>query len=342
MSIGIGVIGGGGIASHHIRGYQQTDATIVMVSDVRPDVAQRRAAELDCAWCADYRELLARPDIDAVSVCVPNWLHYEVAAAAVEARKAVLCEKPMTVALEQAEDLVRRVRADGTYFQVAYMKRYHPVMRRFKEWLPRIGQIETGLLRSFQPFPEALWTAQDVWLCSKEKAGGGPLVHGGSHMLDLLHWYLGDVTALVARVRMKPGTEVDWHTGAIFEMASGSTVLFENGWFQHSNAGPKRDGWDEMLQLRGTRGILTVYPTFWDRPNAVVPWLELYTEESRTTEAFAYGPSDYFVEEIKDFVRRVADRQPPPVTVEDGCWVDRVIHSIYLSSEQEQRIELTL
>ena len=108
MSIKVGVIGAGGIATHHIRGYQQAGTPVIMVADAQADVARRRGEELGCAWTADYRDLLARPDIDAVSICVPNWLHYEVADAAVDAGKAVLCEKPMTIQLAQAELLRRK------------------------------------------------------------------------------------------------------------------------------------------------------------------------------------------------------------------------------------------
>jgi predicted dehydrogenase len=339
MSLSVGIIGCGGIATHHIRGYREAGVSIAMVADAKPEVAQRRAAELGCAWTTDYRALLARPDIQAVSICVPNWLHYEVAMAAVEAGKAVLCEKPMTVSLEQAESLRQKVRERGTFFQVAYMKRYHPVVRRFREWLPRIGPVEIGLLRCYQPFPEALWGRQDFWFTEKARAGGGPLVHGGSHMLDLLHWCLGDVARVDARVRIKPGTDVDWHTGAVLEMANGSTILFECGWFEHTNWGPRRDGWDEMFQVRGPAGVLTLYPAFWDRPTTLVPWVELYTEEAHAVESFAVGPVDYFVAEIRDFVQRLQQGGEPAVSVEDGYWVDRLIHLIYQAADQRQKAD---
>lgn len=340
MSINVGIIGAGGIAAHHSRGYRKAGANIVMVADAQAEVAKGRAAELGCAWTEDYRALLARPDIAAVSICTPNWLHYEVADAAIDAGKVVLCEKPMTTELAQAERLVAKVRERGAFFQVGYMKRAHPVMRRFREWLPRIGEVETGLLRSFQPFPDWLWTDPNFWFTTRAKSGGGPLVHGGSHMLDLLRWCLGDVAAVDARVRMRPGTDVDWHTSAIFDMAGGATVLFENGWFEHTNAGPKHDGWDEMFQLRGAGGVITLYPTFWDRPAATVPWLELYLEAEKSTVTYAEGPADYFAEEICDFIARVGAGQGPSVTAEDGLRVDQIIDACYRASNEERRISL--
>ncbi|MCD6518809.1 MAG: Gfo/Idh/MocA family oxidoreductase [Anaerolineae bacterium] len=340
MTLGVGLIGVGGIASHHIRGYRQADARIVQVADANEDLARQRAEELACEWTSDYQELLRREDIQAVSICVPNWLHYQVARDAVEAGKAVLCEKPMTTRLEQAEELVRLVRERGVYFQVGYMKRYHLVAQKFREWISALEPVETGLLRCYQPFPEDLWAEPNFWFTKKELAGGGPLVHGGSHMFDLLHWCLGEVEAVDARVRMRPGTDVDWFVNGIIEMRSGATILLEVGWFEHTNWGRMADGWDEMFQLRSRRGVLTFYPTFWDRPMHLVPSTELYLQQEHMLQRFAVGPVDYFVEEIKDFVRRVSAGLPSPVTVEDGHFVDRLIDALYRSGEERARLLL--
>ena len=341
MSIKVGVIGAGGIATHHIRGYQQAGTPVIMVADAQADVARRRGEELGCAWTADYRELLARPDIDAVSICVPNWLHYEVADAAVDAGKAVLCEKPMTTQPAQAELLRAKVHERNVFFQVGYMKRYHPVMRRFREWLPHAS-------------------ARSKWGCcaviSRSLSGCGPIRTSGSRRVrnraaDRLcmaaatcsiscagawaTWRQSMRVCACGRVRMLTGIP-----SAIFDMAEGSTVLFENAWFEHSNAGPKHDGWDEMFQLRGKEGVITLYPTFWDRPTTLVPWLELYTEADHSRTIFSEGPADYFVEEIRDFTARVAAGQPPAVTVDDGYCVDRIIDACYRSSETGRRIDL--
>ena len=138
------------------------------MADASTEISQQRARELSCEWTTDYRQLLSRDDIQAVSICVPNWLHYEVARAAVEAGKAVLCEKPMTTQFEQASELVDLVHRTGAFLQVGYMKRQHPVMQQFREWIPLIGKVETGLLRSYQPFPEDLWTAPGFGFCEEE------------------------------------------------------------------------------------------------------------------------------------------------------------------------------
>ncbi len=340
MTVGVGIIGCGGIATHHLRGYQRSPARLVMVSDPDEEAARRRAEEAGCAWVTDYRDVLRCDEIDLVSVCVPNWLHYEVSVAAIEAGKAVLCEKPMTTRVSDSEALVKLVEDRGAFLQVGYMKRYHPAFQRFKELVREIGGVETGLLRSYQPFPERLWTDPRMWHTRKAQAGGGPLVHAGSHMIDILCWSCGEVAAVDARVRMRPGTDVDWYTNAILEMESGATILLEVGWFQHTHFGRHHDGWDELLQLRGPKGVLTIYSVFWDRADALVPVVEFYREEDETTQTLAFGPVDYFVEEVTDVVSRVEMGKAPAVTVRDGYRVDRIIDALYRSGERSAQLSL--
>ncbi len=338
--IGVGIIGCGGISTHHLRGYQRADARVVMVADQDEKAARRRAQEAGCAWTTDYRELLHCDEIALISVCVPNWLHYEVSAAAIEAGKAVLCEKPMATRLADSEALVRLVEQQGAFLQVGYMKRYHPAFQRFRELIPEIGGIETGLLRSYQPFSEQLWADPRMWHTRKALGGGGPLVHAGSHMLDILCWSCGEVTAVDARVRMHPGTDVDWFTNAILEMANGATILLEVGWFEHTNFGRYHDGWDELLQLRGRKGVLTIHSVFWDRAATLVPVVELYRETDHVTKELAFGPVDYFVEEMVDVVERVKSGREPAIPARDGYRVDRIIDALYRSGERRERVVL--
>jgi len=340
MAIGVGIIGCGTISIHHLRGYKASNARLVTVADQDEEAARRRAEEADCPWTTDYQELLSCREIEAVSICVPNWLHYDVATAAIEAGKAVLCEKPMTTRLADSELLVQLVQKRKAFFQVGYMKRYHPAFQGFRGLIEHIGGVETGMLRVYQPFPEELWTAPGYWVTQKAKAGGGPLVHGGSHMIDILCWCCGDVDAVDARVRIRPGTDVDWCTSGILEMEQGAAILLDVGWFEHTNFGRYHDGWDEWLQLRGREGVLTIYSTFWDRPAALVPVVELYIQSERTTRQLSFGPTDYFVVEIGDFVRRVEAGEQPAITVHDGYRVDRIIDALYRSGQRRERILL--
>ncbi|MFO7633347.1 MAG: Gfo/Idh/MocA family oxidoreductase, partial [Caldilinea sp.] len=108
----IGMIGYGGIGRVHGMAYRSlpfhyglpADAIrIGGVATTRTETAQAAAAELGCAsWTADYRELLARPEIEVVDICVPNHVHAEIVEAAAAAGKHIYCEKPLAMNVAEA------------------------------------------------------------------------------------------------------------------------------------------------------------------------------------------------------------------------------------------------
>ena len=122
-TFGIGIIGYGGIGRIHGLAYRSIPfqyglpsdfARIVGVSRRRPEAAEHAAREAGCAvWVTDYRDLLARDDIDIVDICVPNVQHAEVIAAAAAAGKHVYCEKPLAMNVAEAGQISRSAEQAG-------------------------------------------------------------------------------------------------------------------------------------------------------------------------------------------------------------------------------------
>jgi len=114
--IRVGVIGAGGIArSVHLPNYQKLPhCEIVAVADVVADSAQSAAEQFHVAhWYVDFRELLKRDDIDAVSICTPNFIHCEATIAALEAGKHVLCEKPLAMNATEGQLMIDAAQRTG-------------------------------------------------------------------------------------------------------------------------------------------------------------------------------------------------------------------------------------
>ncbi|MGQ9629544.1 MAG: Gfo/Idh/MocA family protein [bacterium] len=343
MSLRVGVIGCGNISRFHLQGYREAGADIVAVSDLNQDLAKRTAERYRCEYTADYRKLLERRDIQAVSVCLPNYMHFQAAVDALDAGKAVLCEKPMTTNVGDSERLVKKVKDNGGKLQIAYMKRFHPAFKRFKEWAESIGTIENGLVRVYHPFPEGNWARQEknpTWFTQKEKSGGGSLVHSGSHMIDIMRWVAGDPVRVYARIKMKPKFDVDYLTNALLEMRGGATLFLEVGWLPLTGVGFRDNGWDELIELRGREGKATIYSTWWDAPDHEIPVAELYTESDKRTQRYAPGRIDYFTEEIKAFVRAVEEGRPLSPDVVDGYKVEAITYALYESSEIGKPVDI--
>lgn len=138
----------------------------------------------------DWRSAVTRDDVDAVHVCVPNALHAEVAAAALEAGKHVLVEKPVTTTLADADALLAL--AGDRLLAVAFDLRRHPALLELRRRLPAIGPVThvTACLAHGGP---QLWAPDATWFRDPVLSGGGCLLDLGVHLLDALAWCVGPV-----------------------------------------------------------------------------------------------------------------------------------------------------
>lgn len=341
MSVRVGIIGCGGIAHFHIRGYKEVGAEIVCVADSDEERARAVASELGCSWTGDYTKLLDDPRVECVSVCTPNHLHYEHAKAAIAAGKHVLCEKTMTTKLDDARELVEAVEKSGLVFQVGYMKRFVPAVRKARELVPRLGKLMSASVRVYHPMSrEALQSAGgDFWLLNPEKGGGGVLVHSGSHMLDLMRLLIGNAVAVDARSHLFNGI-IDYFDTAYFQMEDGFTTFFEAGWLDLPNLGIRHNGWDERIEITGERGRLELYTMWWTRPEIEEPFVKFYSADDRTVYEHHPEIKDCFVEEVKAFVDAICKGTRPSPDVYDGYMVQALIDAVYSSSARNERVEV--
>ena len=137
--IKVGVIGVGYLGRHHARLYAELPgATLVGVADVDAGRLAEIAAATGAEGFADYRDLLSR--VDAVSVVVPTTLHHPVAKACLDAGVDVLLEKPMTVTIEEADELIALADAKGRLLQIGHLERFNGAVRALAPRLSEIGR----------------------------------------------------------------------------------------------------------------------------------------------------------------------------------------------------------
>ena len=205
----IGLIGYGGIGRVHGMAYRSlpfhyglpADAVrIGGVATTRPESARAAAAELGCGfWTADYHELLARPEIEAVDICVPNHLHAAIVVAAAAAGKHIYCEKPLAMNVAEGQQMVAAAARAGVKTQMTFNFRFYPAVLRARQlidagFLGRIFSFRGRYYRSsyIDPHKPISWRQQ------KAIAGGGALFDIGSHILDMLYFLLGEFAAVQA------------------------------------------------------------------------------------------------------------------------------------------------
>jgi len=327
----VALIGTGFISHFHARALQASNNELVMISDKDQKRAADFAEQYGCAKTSDNAELLAQK-VDLVVVCVANYQHFEVAGEVIAAGHAVLCEKPMTRWAEHSRKLVEMAEANGKPFFVDYMKRAHPTVQQYKEFVTRIGQPRSGLVRVFHPcMPSDRENIVKAYQQAPDQPMDGVFVNSGSHMLDLLLYMAGPVKrVMAARMQYLPDCpKADISAHALLEMESGATVIVECGWLPLSGVGRRENGWDEVLELRGDEGLAKLYTTWWARPESEVPIAELWHEPSKTREEANLGSVDYFARQYELIEKALAGESVPLATVEDACRVDELIENIF-------------
>ena len=169
----------------------------------------------------DYKEITNDPEIQAVHVCTPNALHYPVSKAAMEAGKAVLCEKPLALSVAEAQDLVNVAAAKGVANAVNHNLRYYPVVQQIRQM---VAKGDLGDIISVQGTYSQDWLLYDTdynWRIEK-KANGELRAVGdiGSHWMDMIQHVTGmPITALCAdlqtfhKTRKRPKVAIETFAG---------------------------------------------------------------------------------------------------------------------------------
>jgi len=225
--IGIGVIGAGGIAHSHLLAYRsranRDRARVVAIADIS-EVAARKQAEtygIDHVF-TDWREMLNVPQVQAVSICTPPFLHVEQSVGALEAGRHVLCEKPVSPTLAGIDAIAAAQRASGAVFEGVFQHRVGQGARQLKALIEtgRFGRLRFGLSETLWQRPQEYY---DVWWRGTwaQECGGVTMGHG-IHSIDMLLWLMGEPESVIAdAATVKLDIKV--------EDTSLATVRFRNG-----------------------------------------------------------------------------------------------------------------
>jgi predicted dehydrogenase len=344
-----GVIGAGFIGSIHLAALRAAGLRVAAIADPFP-AALEKAGSLapEARRYADYRDLLADPEITAVTICTINSLHLEILTAAIASGRHVFCEKTMTVNAGEARQALALSLASGQVVQVGYMKRFFPASRWMKEHLPEIGKPLCATVRSFQggfvEDGETIYHSPD-WQPgpngvsrTRAFASGGMLNMAGSHMLDMTAWLLGAPRSITCRTWAPANYDAELHAHGLFEMANDTLVHFEACLAPYHGTGIYGIGWDEFIQIDGTKGRIEIYYPFWNRPMEHPVRVRLYREDSRSWEEPSFEAVDVFVLELKAFAACCQTGQDAEPSIREAALIDFWIDACYESAREKATV----
>ncbi|WP_028318721.1 Gfo/Idh/MocA family protein [Desulfobulbus elongatus] len=307
----VGIIGTGKHGSRYARHIVQDieEAQLIAISR-RSEEGPRQAAEWSCRWYAEWRALVADPEVDCVIAALPPALNLQVASACAEAGKPLLLEKPMAVSVAEAvamHDLFARHKVGLTIGQTL---RYNRVIVLLRQQLPAIGRLH-GFTANQRLEPAPL-----DWLDEPSSAGAGVTFHVAVHVFDALQWLTGQaIVRVMARTRCVHSSLLEDHVVALVELENGAI-----GAVDCAKVGPARCG---RFEFAGSEGQLQA-----DQIHHVC---ESIRGQSRLPLAVG-EPVNTIVPLVRDWLAFLSGRRSNPIPGEEGVAAIRVCEACLRSA----------
>lgn len=243
----IAIAGVGGMGGVHARSLAALPETeLVWLADLDLPRAESLAAELGGRPTASMEEAFSDPDVDAVVIALPTFLHREAVELAAKHRKHVFCEKPIARTVEDGEAMVRACEEAGVVFMVGHVVRFYHEYAQIKRQLDAgaIGQVAT--VRSARISPPIMQLRP--WFADLEKSGG-LVVDLLIHELDTLRWYFGEVKRIFAHgLSYSPIQQKRDYVVA--------SVRFHDGVIAHTEASWAHATFRTSIEVAGQKGLI--------------------------------------------------------------------------------------
>ncbi len=340
----IGVLGAGPIAQfgHFEACAKAENAQLYAICDVAEDLATRMAVTHDAGQVfTDYDAMLADNAVDGVIVATSDPFHVPMSIKALEAGKAVFCEKPLGVSVDDVLDLEAAVASTGGYLQVGHMKRFDPGIEAAKAFVDeKMG--ETQALKAWYCDSTHRYTNTDavqplpVRSANARKPAGDPkadkqsyymLAHG-SHLIDTMRHLAGEITSVSARLSQKYDAYC-WFVD----------VEFENGTLGHMDLTVAvRMDWHEGFQMYGEHGAIlakTFNPWYY-RASEV----DIFDEATGSSTRVLGADGHFFRRQIEGFARAARGEETQAATIADGVQSVKVMAAIRRSVATGQPVDV--
>jgi predicted dehydrogenase len=336
--IGIGIIGAGRICSAHATAALALPETrLAAIADVDETRVAAATQTYGCKGYLGYEALLTDPDVDAVVIGLPHFLHREVTERSLQAGKHVLLEKPMAMTVEECDAMLAAAESAGKSLMVAHSQHYFPQNLAARE-LIRNGDVGTLVLAN-DAWYKGFWEGgkRPEWFLENSK-GGGMWAMNGSHMIDRLCFLLdSQVTAVKARVG-NPVFGLSTDMGiAYLDFACGISATIQHLGY--------RDGVNRFdAEISGTEAQLKVggdgnRAELWRSRSGT--WEEMpVTTPTFPTRPGVPEPSPIFGAQLRDFALGLLEQREPSITAAYGRHIVQVLTACEESSTTGREVVL--
>jgi predicted dehydrogenase len=345
-----GIIGCGGIANgKHLPSIKKTNLVdMVSFCDIIEEkaiTASKEYGTADSKVFTDYKELLKDESIDIVYVCTPNRSHSEIAVAALNAGKNVMCEKPMAINSSEAKKMVEAAEKSGKILTIGYQNRFRPEIQYLKAECENdvLGEIYFAKARALRRRAVPTW---GVFLKETEQ-GGGPLIDIGTHALDLTLWTMNNykpkyaVGTVYHKLNNQKNTANafgDWNCDeftvedsafGFVVMENGATVILESSWALNT-----LENLEAATFLSGTKGGADMLDGL--RINEVKNDRQIVTKPDFSSGGAAFFEGATSTPEVLEqltFINAVLGKSEIVVKPRQALVVTQILEAIYESAK---------
>ncbi|MCD6242822.1 Gfo/Idh/MocA family oxidoreductase [Candidatus Bathyarchaeota archaeon] len=321
--VNLGIVGLGFQGKIHLRNCLRIgNAKVLGVADIS-DKALNYARKFGVKNVyRNYEDLLKDKDLDAVILSLPNFLHMESVVRAAEEGKDIFLEKPLARNLEEGEKIVSAVEKAGVRLMMGFDLRFHPVLRELRNKIDEgyFGEVQVAEATNVSGGPFSLRSDRlgpvpvSSWWFEEELVGGGALLDLGSHMIDLLTWYFGEVDHVECFLKYMFNLDVEDAATCLLKFRKGPLATVKVGWFSKD--------FIQSIQLCGTARNLYV-PISGSKALGKI-WKDLKRKVG------LYNSDPYYLE-IKYFVNCLQRDENPVPSEKEGLKSLRLILSAYES-----------
>ncbi len=337
--VGFGIIGCGNIAPYHAEAIRQVrDATLVAVSDVVEANARALAKHFSVEAYTDYKQMIERKDIHAVSLCVPSGLRVELAEVCAAAGKHILAEKPLEVTTKRIDRLIGAVDAAGVRLGCIFQSRFADGPLRIRKAIDkgRFGRLVLGDAY-IKWYRTQEYYDSGAWRGTRKLDGGGALMNQGIHQIDLLLWFFGKAKRVQAQATLiaHERLEVEDLACAMLEFENGAMGVIEGStacWPGH----PAR------VEVHGTLGSVILEDgelRYWKfrKETKTDKKVQESLHKKAALGSGAGDPTSSLTSEghrrqIHDFVRAIVEDKPSAIDGREGRRAVELIEAIYTSA----------
>jgi len=340
MNMKIALIGCGRISKNHLQAiHNLKEFELTAVCDIIPERAQAAADEYGCRWYQDYLEMLNKEDLNLVTVTTPSGLHAKMGIEIARRKRDVLLEKPMAIRLKDADEVIEECDRNQIRLFVVKQNRLNSTMQLVKKAIDkgrfgRIYMVVCNVLwnRNEEYFEQAKW--RGTW-----EFDGGAFMNQGSHYVDALQWLFGPVDYVMASTATLARHIETEDTGA-------AIVKFRNGMIGTMNITmlTYHKNYEGSLTIIGEKGTVKIGGV---AINKIDKWeFADHDDDDLMIDSINYNPPNVygFGHQLyyENILRAYRGEKVESVDGRGGRKSLEIIHAIYLSAKNNQKVNLPL